>query len=76
MQNILHFYTLTFSDQEEKLRKQSHLPLHQKKNPGINLPKEIKRPLFSTYKILMKDVKDVQTDKKNIPCSWIEELIL
>ena len=28
--NLLHFYTLTTKDQKEKLRKQSHLPLHQK----------------------------------------------
>ena len=28
--NLLHFYTLTTKHQEEKLRKQSHLPLHQK----------------------------------------------
>ena len=26
----LHFYTLTTKDQKEKLRKQSHLPSHQK----------------------------------------------
>ena len=29
--NLLHFYTLTTKDQKEKLRKQCHLPLHQKK---------------------------------------------
>ena len=28
--NLLHFYTLTTKDQKEKLRKQSHLPSHQK----------------------------------------------
>ena len=28
--NLLHFYTLTMKDQKEKLRKQSHLPSHQK----------------------------------------------
>ena len=27
---ILHFYTLTTQAQKEKLRKQSHLPSHQK----------------------------------------------
>ena len=42
--NLLHFYTLTMKDQKEKLGKQSHLPLHQKriKYLGINLPKEAK----------------------------------
>ena len=28
--NLLHFYTLTMKDQKEKLRKQPHLPLHQR----------------------------------------------
>ena len=28
--NLLHSYTLTMKDQKEKLRKQSHLPLHPK----------------------------------------------
>ena len=28
--NLLHFYKLITKDQKEKLRKQSHLPLHQK----------------------------------------------
>ena len=28
--NLLHFYTLTMNYQKEKLKKQSHLPLHQK----------------------------------------------
>ena len=27
---LLHFYILTTKDQKEKLRKQSHLPSHQK----------------------------------------------
>ena len=29
-----------YTNNEEKLRKQSHLPSHQKKNPGINLFEE------------------------------------
>ena len=28
--DLLHFYTLTTKDQKEKLKKQSHLPSHQK----------------------------------------------
>ena len=28
--NLLHFYTLTTKYQKEKLKKQSHLPSHQK----------------------------------------------
>ena len=28
--NLLHSYTLTMKDQKEKLKKQSHLPSHQK----------------------------------------------
>ena len=29
-QNLLHFSILTMKDQEEKLKKQPHLPCHQK----------------------------------------------
>ena len=36
--NLLHFYTLTTKDQKEKLRKQSHLPLHQKNKIPRNKP--------------------------------------
>jgi len=28
--NLLHVYTLTTKDQKDKLKKQSHLPSHQK----------------------------------------------
>ena len=28
--NLSHFYTLTIKEQREKLKKQSHLPSHQK----------------------------------------------
>ena len=30
--NLLHFYTLATNYHKEKLRKQSHLPFHQKEN--------------------------------------------
>ena len=40
--NPLHFYTLIMKYQKEKLKKQSHLPLHQKEYLGINLPKKAK----------------------------------
>ena len=36
--NPLHFYTLTMKDQEEKLRKQSHLPSQQKQKIPSNTP--------------------------------------
>ena len=36
--NLLHPYTLTMKDQKEKLRKQSHLPLHQKNKIPRNKP--------------------------------------
>ena len=36
--NLLHFYTLTMKYQKEKLRKQSHLPLHQKNKIPRNKP--------------------------------------
>ena len=59
--NLLHFYTLTTKDQKEKLRKQSHLPLHQKtktKTLEINLPKEEKTCNSESYQTLMNEIKD------------------
>ena len=43
-QKFLAFLCTTTKEQKEKLRKQSHLPSHQKelKYLGINLPKETK----------------------------------
>ena len=40
--NQLHFYALTTKYQKEKLRKQSHLPSHQKEIINRNKPKETK----------------------------------
>ena len=48
--------------QKEKLRKQSHLKLHQKEYLGINLTKEVKDLHSENYTILMKEIK-VDTDK-------------
>ena len=52
-------------DQKVKLRKQSHLPLHQKriKYLGINLPKEAKDLYPENHKMLMKGIED-DTDGK------------
>ena len=49
-------YTLAEKDQNEKLIKQSHLPLKQKimKYLGINLPKEAKYLYTESYKVLLK----------------------
>ena len=57
--NLLHLYTLTMKDQKGKLRKQSHLPSHQKeKYLGVNLPKKTKDPYSENYKMLMKEIED------------------
>ena len=71
--NLLHFYKLTTEDQKEKLRKQSHSPMQEKriKYLGINLPKEVKDPYSENYKTLMKEIKDDTNRWKDIPCSWI-----
>ena len=46
-------------DQKGKLRKQSHLPSHQKeKYLGVNLPKKTKDPYSENYKMLMKEIED------------------
>ena len=47
-------------DRKYKLRKESHLPLQQKriKYLGINLPKETKELYADNCKTLMKETKD------------------
>ena len=58
-------------DQKEKFKKQFHLPLLSKriKYLGINLPKETKDLYTKIYKMLMKEIKDINR-WKNIPCLW------
>ena len=52
---LLHFYALTAKDQKEKLRKQSHLPLHQNNKIPRNKPTKQAKDLYSeNYKTLMK----------------------
>ena len=55
-------------NQKEKLRKQSHSPLQQKekKNLGINLPKETKK-YTENYKTLIKEIKDDINNLRDIP---------
>ena len=56
--------------QKEKLRKQSHSPLQQKriKYLEINLPKETKDLYIESYKTQMKEIKDDTNRCRNIPC--------
>ena len=53
-------FLYTINKKSEKLRKQSHLPLHQKEKKylGINVPKETKDLYSEIYKMLMKAIKD------------------
>ena len=37
---------------------------------GINLPKETKDLYAENYKTLMKEIKDVTSGWRDIPCSW------
>ena len=71
--NPLHSYTLTMRKQKEKLRKQYHSPLQQKriKYLGINLPKETKDKYIENYKTLMKEIKEDTNRWRNILCSLI-----
>ena len=72
--NPFHFYTLTTKYQKEKLKKQSHLPSHQKNNVkylGINLPQETKDLYSENNKMLMKEIEDNTSRWKDTPCSWI-----
>ena len=66
----MHSYTLT-TKKSEKLRKQSHLPSHQKEYLGINLPKEVKDLYSENYKTLMKEIKADTNRWKDIPRSCI-----
>ena len=43
---------------------------------GINLSKEAKDLHDENYKTLMKEIKEDAKKWKDIPCSWLEELIL
>ena len=58
---------------KEKLRKQFHSSLQQKriKYLVINLPKETKDLYIENYKTLMNEIKDDTNRWRNIPCSWI-----
>ena len=58
---------------KEKLRKQFHSPLQQKriKYLGIYLPKETKDLYIENYKTLVKEIKKDNNRWRNIPCSWI-----
>ena len=47
-----------------------------KKCLGINLTQEVKDLYIEIYKTLMKEVEEDTNKWKDIPCSWIEELIL
>ena len=62
--NLLHSYTPTTIDQEEKLRKQSRFTIASKriKHLGINLPTEAKDLYSRTYKMLIKEMED-DTDR-------------
>ena len=69
--SLLHFYTLTTNYQKEKLRKQFHAPMHQKriKYPGINLPKEVK-DLYSKNKRTLMKLKKTQMERHIMFMDW------
>ena len=59
--------------QKEKLRKQYHSPLQQKriKYSGVFLPKETKDLYIENYKTLMKEIKeDKQMEKYTMFMDW------
>ena len=67
--NWLHFYIAIMNNQKEKLRKQFHLQLHQKKCLEINLTKEVKHLYSNTSK---KEIDKDINKWKHILCSQIE----
>ena len=61
--------------QKEKVKKQSFLKSHQKKNNlGINLTKEVKELYAENYKTLIKETEDDAKKCKDIPCSSTGEI--
>ena len=65
--NQWHFYTLIINHQKGKLRKKSHLKLHQNiKYLGINLIKKMKDLYTENYKMLINFKRHT---KNNITCS-------
>ena len=72
--NQLHFYMPVINYKEEKLRKQSHLQLHQKNNLGINLTKEVKDLYSKNYNTMKKETEKDTNTWKHITCSWIERI--
>ena len=53
---------------QREIKKQFHSPL-QRKDLGINLPKETKDLYRENYKILMKEIKEDTNRWRNTPCS-------
>ena len=53
--------------QKWKLRKQSHLKLHQK-YLGINLTKDVKDLYSKNYKILKKEIEEDTNKWKHVLC--------
>ena len=58
--NQLHFYTLIINYQKEKLRKQSHLQFHQKKNPSDKFNQGCKRSILRIIRHWIKKLKKIQ----------------
>ena len=59
-------------DHKEKLRKQSHLPLHQK---GINLHNEAKDP-YAENDNIQKKIKDDTSRRRYITCFGIRRIYI
>ena len=68
--NQFHFYTLTLNYLKKKLRKQSHLQLHQNNKIEINLTKEVWDRYSGNYKtLIMKEIEKDTNKWKDILCS-------
>ena len=58
----------------EKLRKQSHLQLHQKKYLGVNITKEVKDRCTENYKTLVKEIEKGTNKWKENLYSWTQRV--
>ena len=71
--NLSHFYILTMKVQKEELRKQSHLPSHQKRIKYLRIHIYLKRQKPVRRKLYNTDERSQRwhKQKRDIPCSWI-----
>ena len=76
IQKLVVFIYVSNEIPERESRKTISLKLHQKKIPR-NQPEQGEKDLYAEkYKLLIKETEDDSKKWKNIPCFWIERILL